>query len=38
MVRYGGFDVIFPSGICAGIAWLDRAVAMLSVHQVFVQV
>ena len=38
MVRQGGFDVIFPSVICAGVTWLDRAVAMLSVHQVFVQV
>ena len=38
MVRYGGFHVIFPSGICAGVTWLDNTVAMLSVHQVFVQV
>ena len=26
MIRYGGFDVIFASGICAGVAWLDMEV------------
>ena len=38
MVRQGGFDVIFPSGICAGVTWLDMEVFMLSFPWVFVQV
>ena len=38
MDRQGAFDVIFPSAICTGVTLLVRAVAMLPVHQVFVQV
>ena len=38
MVRYGGFHVIFPLGICTGIVWIDRADLMLSFPRVFIQV
>ena len=38
MDRQGVFDVIFPSAICTGVTLFVRAVVMLPVHQVFVQV